>query len=68
MRLQQSLPVVPVPLSSGDPAASLDLQAIFITVYDRLGLDESVDYRNPPVPPLEDDGAEWVKEVVGTVA
>jgi len=60
--LSHALPSVPVPLASGDPDVTLDLQAIFNTVYDRAGYDYSLDYRRPVEPPLSAREAAWVEE------
>jgi len=59
IRLDQRLPVVPVPLRPEDPDATLDLQAVLTSAYDRAGYDLSVDYRRDPVPPLPPEWAEW---------
>lgn len=60
--LSDPLPVVPIPLLPGDDDVALDLQAIFTSVYDLLGLDLAVNYNQPPEVPLEPAAAEWVAE------
>ena len=62
--LPHCLPTIPVPLSPGDREASLDLQAVFNSVYDRAGYDYSLDYRQPIAPPLDKANAKWVREVL----
>ena len=59
IRLSQRLPVIPIPLRPEDPDASLDLQAVITTAYDRAGYDLSVDYTRDPVPPLTGEWAAW---------
>jgi hypothetical protein len=51
-----------VPLAENDPEATLDLQAVFSTVYDRAGYDYSLNYRRPIEPPLSETDAAWVRE------
>ncbi len=62
--VRQPLPVIKIPLRGKDPEASLDLGAVFRTVYDRAAYDASVDYRKPPRPPLKGDDARWARELL----
>ena len=59
MPLREKLPVLPVPLRPPEADVPLDLAQAFAVVYERAGYDLSVDYRRPPVPPLERKDAEW---------
>ncbi len=59
IRLSQRLPTIKIPLLSDDPDASLDLQAVLTTAYDRAGYDLSIDYTAPPVPPLPPEWDAW---------
>ncbi len=59
IRLSQRLPVIPVPLRSGDDDAPLDLQAVLDAAYDRAGYDTDIDYTKPPVPPLRPRWTAW---------
>src|SRR5262249_15174465 len=60
--LQGPLPEVTVPLLPGDADVLLDLQRALSTVYDILGYDEMIDYRQPPPGPLTPAEAAWVEE------
>jgi uncharacterized protein DUF4058 len=60
--LRHILPPIPVPLVENDPEATLDLQAVFNTVYDRAGYDYSLNYRRPVEPPLSEADATWIQE------
>ena len=62
--LPHRLPPIPIPLSPGDREASLDLQAVFDSVYDRAGYDYSLDYRQPIQPSLDKANAKWVREIL----
>lgn len=64
--LNQSLPVVPVPLLPGDSDVPLDLQLIFTTVYDLLGYDLVVDYARSPEVPLQGEAAAWADKHLRT--
>ena len=62
--LEQRLPVIPIPLADPDPDVSLDLQEVFQLVYDRAGYDYSLDYHEPPDPPLDPARAAWVQQIL----
>jgi uncharacterized protein DUF4058 len=63
IRLQDELPIVPVPLLPPDPDAPLDLGASARAVYDRGAYAPQIDYRNPPPPPpLSEEETAWVLE------
>jgi Protein of unknown function (DUF4058) len=63
MSLQEKLPSIPVPLLEPDPDATLDLQGVVASVYERGGYEDRIDYREaPPHPPLSEAEAEWVAE------
>jgi len=64
IRLQDRLPVVPVPLLAPAPDASLDLGAALRTVYDRAGYDLDLDYTADPFPPLEGEEAAWAADLL----
>jgi hypothetical protein len=64
IRLQERLPVVPVPLQAPDPDIQLDLQAAFDMAYDTFGYDLLVDYTRPPEVPLEGNDAAWAEDLL----
>lgn len=61
--IQDTLPVLPVPLKAPDPDAFLDLGTILRDIYDRSRYDLSIDYGEPPPPPaLTEAEIFWIKE------
>src|SRR5262249_38135278 len=63
--LRQSLPKIQIPLNEPDPDAELDLQAAFTTVYDRAGYDYALNYRTDILPPLDEEDASWLHDILG---
>ncbi len=63
--LRQPLPRIPVPLAGSDPDATVQLQAIFTSVYDRAGYDYSLDYRAAIEPSLAEHDAAWARGLLG---
>lgn len=59
MRLRDSLPGIPVPLSDGDPDAMLDLRRAVEITYERRRYDHEIEYAGETVPPLEGADREW---------
>ena len=59
IRLDQRLPVIPIPLRGGDPDAELDLQTVLNTAYDRAAYDLELDYRAEPKPPFAPEQKIW---------
>lgn len=65
MRLQDPLPVLPVPLSQPDPDVPLELGAALAAIYDEAAYDLSIDYTTPPPPPpLSEEDAAWMKTLL----
>lgn len=64
IRLDQPLPVFPVPLLTGDPDVPLDLQLAFTTVYAISRYERVVDYTSSPEAPLNETEAKWAAEVI----
>lgn len=64
IRLDQRLPVIPIPLRNSDPDGHVDLQAVLSTAYDRAAYDLQIDYkREPPSPPI-DKYADWMDRLL----
>lgn len=63
--LRDRLPAIPVPLASGEPDVSLDLQEAFTKTYDRSGYDYALDYRRAVEPPLDASTSDWVRTMLG---
>ncbi|MEA3339920.1 MAG: DUF4058 family protein [Chloroflexota bacterium] len=59
--VRDPLPAVPIPLLPGDDDVILDLSHALRAIYDEARYDLSIDYGQPPVPPLSDDDAEWAR-------
>ena len=59
--LSDKLPVIPIPLKSGDADASVPLQEVFDIVYQRARYDLSVRYAAPLDPPRTQDELRWVQ-------
>ncbi len=60
--LNQSLPLIPVPLLDPDPDIMLDLGLLVFQVYKRAAYDRRIDYAKPvPPPALRPDMAVWLK-------
>ena len=64
IRLNQRLPIIPIPLKPGDPDARLDLQSVLDAAYDRAGYDLEIDYQDQPRPPLEGELAAWADQLL----
>lgn len=62
IRLQESLPIIPIPLRPPDADVPLDLQLAFTNVYDLCGYDLSVDYANPPRVALSPELVTWAED------
>ncbi len=60
--LDQSLPLVPIPLLPSDEPVKLNLQQALRVVYDIIGYDELIDYNAPPPGPLTSAEAAWIEE------
>ena len=63
--LQQTLPLIPVPLQDPDPDAPLDLSAAVAAIYERAGYATLIDYHRPPPPPkLAEADLIWVDDLL----
>jgi hypothetical protein len=64
IRLDQRLPVIPVPLRGDDPDAPLGLRAALDLAYDRARYDLDLDYEADPDPPLDEAWSAWADAVL----
>lgn len=64
IRLQDRLPVVPVPLKPEDGAVELDLQQLLDETYDRAGYDLTINYRLQPEVPLTVEQNAWADQLL----
>ncbi len=64
LTVRDRLPEVLVPLADGFPDVVVDLQAVFTRAYDE-GPTESINYSQPPEPPLRPEDAKWAKDFMG---
>lgn len=63
--LTHRLPCIPLPLRAGRPEIPVDLQQIFLNVYDDGPYAQgAIDYTMPPRPPLAPELAKWAEECV----
>ena len=62
--LNHRLPPIPIPLSPGDREVTLDLQAVFDSVFDRAGYDYSLEYDRPLAPPVDKPTAKWIRDIL----
>lgn len=58
IRLEDRLPIIPIPLLITDQDAQLDLQSILHQVYDDAAYEETI-YQSPPEPRLTSSQVEW---------
>jgi hypothetical protein len=65
--LRDRLPVIPIPLSSPDPDARLDLQEVIHRVYDAAHYGTYI-YAAEPNPPLSAEDAAWARGLVPGLA
>lgn len=64
IQVADRLPVIPVPLLPEDADVTLDLQLVFDTVYDSIGYQTLLDYREPPEIPLAGETAVWIANLL----
>lgn len=67
LRLQDFLPVLPVPLKDPDPDVPLELGPALAVIYDEAVYELSIDYsQKPPPPALSEEEAEWLAQIVNS--
>lgn len=65
IKLQDKLPVLPVPLRSPDPDVPVKLADALAAVYDEAAYELSINYnQSPPPPPLSDEDKAWLEELI----
>jgi len=63
--LREPIPIFALPLKQMTEAIAVDLQEIFMGIYDRAGYEVRLNYRNPiPVPVLSIADQSWVDEIL----
>jgi len=62
--VRQPIPDLPVPLRRGEKKALLSLGKLLSEIYDRARYDISIDYRQPPEPPLAPEDSAWADELL----
>lgn len=62
--LRDAIPTFTLPLLPGDDEPPVNLGAIFHALYERARYDLSLDYSQPPSPPLRDEDMAWARELI----
>jgi len=66
IRLEDKLPVLPVPLRPPHEDVALDLQAAMTELYDEAYYQLSIDYhQEPPPPECSEREREWMRDLLG---
>ncbi|MCL4832459.1 MAG: DUF4058 family protein [Caldilineaceae bacterium] len=60
--LRQPIPEITIPLQKGEDEPTLALNDVLHSLYNRARFDLRLDYTEPPVPPLSEADAEWVRQ------
>lgn len=60
--IQDPIPAFPLPLRQDELEPIVNLQGLLGEIYDQSGYDLVIDYREQPVPPLEQEDAVWLAE------
>ncbi len=66
MFLREPLPVIPVPLKTEHPDATLDLQSLLQVQYDAAGYGDYI-YGGSPRPKLSNQDRQWADQIIGKV-
>ena len=64
IRLPETLPEIPIPLTPEVPDLLLDLQIAFDSLYDKGPFRREVDYITAPTPRLRDEAATWAEQLL----
>jgi hypothetical protein len=65
--LRSRLPRIRIPLKPQEPEPTLDVQAILDRAYDAGPYRVSIDYRQPPLPPLTADDQAWAESLLAAL-
>jgi Protein of unknown function (DUF4058) len=57
--IEQPIPIIPVPLRSGEPDLALDLKQFLDEIYAQARYARRIDYQQSPVPPLREASQAW---------
>jgi predicted transcriptional regulator len=64
--LEEPIPIVGIPVKSGDAEVALDLQTLLNRIYDRARYGLAIDYTQTPIPALRKSAQAWAKQrIVG---
>jgi Protein of unknown function (DUF4058) len=66
--VRHAIPTIPIPLRPGESEPTLPLNQLLHDLYDRASYDLAIDYSPPPVPPLQDDDADWANRLLSEVS
>lgn len=61
VNLNESLPILPVPLLPPDPDVALEMQVVFDNIYQRAVYARCIDYSQSVPPNLRENMEEWLK-------
>lgn len=64
--VRDEIPTIPIPLLPDDPEPTLSLGAVLHALYDRARFDLQLNYKEPPVPPLDPDDAAWARDILAS--
>jgi Protein of unknown function (DUF4058) len=62
--LEEPIPIVGIPLKSGDAEVALDLQTLLAKIYDRARYTLTIDYTQTPTPPLRQTAQAWAQALI----
>jgi hypothetical protein len=64
IRLNQQLPTITIPLNAEDPDATLNLQQVLTSAYERSGCEFEIDYAAEPIPALDSEFRSWADRLL----
>ncbi len=62
--IRTPIPTIPIPLLPGDTEPMLELNEILHDLYERASYDLSIDYQQPPQPPLRKQDQSWAAAIL----